>query len=421
MKRGGVYGRFRAMAAPGKKGSMGEQIHVTLARTREGVPGRLGLPGGVATGRLLARGVIAALILAQAGCLMDWLYGDIPTDVRMEPGVHAIEGLNTPFDEINATPSPPRLAVDAYLVFASNARSRGGEHTLEVGRLGVVQNPYSRRRVKQPPPPRIVAERIGPFPGVPESRHHVRGPTPLTSSRVPPRHYEEGYRHYLPMELMVTRETTPWRQGRGLPPGGVWSFDSDREGRRNLYYLDAEGEGHPFFGNLADADDAYATYDFERHELYFSSTRSGRFRIYRYRNTGGDPDLAGWLGDASRAAAIEPVTELDGGGNALAPFIEGDLLVFTSDRPGGHGGYDLYLSRRAGDAWGAPRNLQELMPEGVELNTADDELRASILVLGLEGFHTLRLLVFSSNRPGGQGGYDLYLTALPELDEEGKR
>jgi hypothetical protein len=41
------------------------------------------------------------------------------------------------------------------------------------------------------------------------------------------------------------------------------------------------------------------------------------------------------------------------------PFItpDGNLLLFTSDRPGGFGGYDLYVSTKINEVWSAPKNL----------------------------------------------------------------
>lgn len=55
---------------------------------------------------------------------------------------------------------------------------------------------------------------------------------------------------------------------------------------------------------------------------------------------------------------------------------------------------DLGCSRRDGDRWGAPRNL------GLTVNSASDEFRPSV--------SPHELLIFSSNRPGGKGGFDLY-------------
>lgn len=81
---------------------------------------------------------------------------------------------------------------------------------------------------------------------------------------------------------------------------------------------------------------------------------------------------------------------------ALSP--DGLSLYFASNRSGGLGGFDIYVSHRAGisDRWGAPVNL------GVVLNTADDEGNAAFSRDG-------RLLFFQSKRAGGLGGVDIWL------------
>jgi outer membrane protein OmpA-like peptidoglycan-associated protein/tetratricopeptide (TPR) repeat protein len=76
------------------------------------------------------------------------------------------------------------------------------------------------------------------------------------------------------------------------------------------------------------------------------------------------------------------------------------LLFFTSNRKGGIGGYDIYMSTREGDdKWSAPVNM------GPAVNTEYDE----------EGvfFHPDgRTLYFSSKGHSSMGGYDVFKTIL---------
>ncbi|WP_157092263.1 hypothetical protein [Thioalkalivibrio nitratireducens] len=254
---------------------------------------------------------------------MQAIYGNPPDRVVMEPKVHALAGLNTPFDEFNAVAIPPPLKLDTLLVFASNAATQGRRFEIETARLQLVQAPYSQRADGKAPAPRIRAERTGRFAGIPASGGNQLGPTPLSDTRVSGRIYDQPFPPHMTMSLDLEREPLPW-SGRGqLPDGAVWMFDSDHAGRRNLYFVDPQGRKQAFFGNRADADDAYASYDFERHVLYFSSNRSGRYRIYRYVNSDGNTRFARWLGDPARAAAIEPVPALNAEGNTLAPFVQG--------------------------------------------------------------------------------------------------
>ena len=87
------------------------------------------------------------------------------------------------------------------------------------------------------------------------------------------------------------------------------------------------------------------------------------------------------------------------------PFLldDGKTLLFTSDRPGGYGGFDLYLSRydEQTNIWGVPVNL------GPEVNTEGDEI-FPVLYKGR--------LLFASNGLPGFGGYDLFSAAY---DKEG--
>jgi outer membrane protein OmpA-like peptidoglycan-associated protein/tetratricopeptide (TPR) repeat protein len=69
------------------------------------------------------------------------------------------------------------------------------------------------------------------------------------------------------------------------------------------------------------------------------------------------------------------------------------ILIFSSDRPGGLGGMDLYYSLRIGDSWGAPVNM------GKSINTNNDEVFPYIVDNDL---------YFSSNGYPGQGGLDIF-------------
>jgi len=80
---------------------------------------------------------------------------------------------------------------------------------------------------------------------------------------------------------------------------------------------------------------------------------------------------------------------------------DGLLLIFTSDRPGGMGGLDLWASTRRDthDPWGEPFNL------GPRINSAADERGASLASDAVT-------LYLSSDRPGGYGLGDIWVTTL---------
>jgi hypothetical protein len=90
------------------------------------------------------------------------------------------------------------------------------------------------------------------------------------------------------------------------------------------------------------------------------------------------------------------------------PFIapDGLSLYFYSTRPGGYGGWDIWmttkqtLERNMEGYWRPPVNLGE---------PVNSEYRESSPTITADGL----TLAFSSNRPGGLGGYDIWLITRP--------
>lgn len=129
-------------------------------------------------------------------------------------------------------------------------------------------------------------------------------------------------------------------------------------------------------------------------ELYFVSRRSGDADIYRclHRTDGtwGEPQNLG-----------EPINTK---GTEMAPFLhpDGHTLYFSSDQHLGMGSFDLFMSRRGEDGkWQEPVNL------GFPINTQGDEINFFVAADGKTAF-------ISSQREGGNGGYDIYTFELPE-------
>lgn len=95
--------------------------------------------------------------------------------------------------------------------------------------------------------------------------------------------------------------------------------------------------------------------------------------------------------------------------NEWGPEISADdlFLYFCSDRPGGYGGYDLWMAGREtpNDPWNPAINL------GPVVNTDNAELAPNISADGLS-------LYFCSDRPGGYGGFDLWMATRVSLDDE---
>ena len=129
--------------------------------------------------------------------------------------------------------------------------------------------------------------------------------------------------------------------------------------------------------------------------LYFSSSRApaqGGFvpgEIYVSRRTDGG---------FGPAVAVEALN--DAAANDIQPSIrkDGRELVFSSDRGGGLGGPDIWVSTRdsTSDPWSTPVNL------GPSVNTGAAESRPSL------SWHAEQLLF--GRAPGPEGSSDIYVT-----------
>lgn len=82
--------------------------------------------------------------------------------------------------------------------------------------------------------------------------------------------------------------------------------------------------------------------------------------------------------------------------------IDGDKLFFASNRPGGFGGMDIWVSYRVGDSWSEPVNL------GAGVNSKGNEAFPFI--------HADNTLYYASDGMEGKGGLDLYYV-IPEGSE----
>jgi hypothetical protein len=102
----------------------------------------------------------------------------------------------------------------------------------------------------------------------------------------------------------------------------------------------------------------------------------------------------------------ENIEVLNSISNERCPFINGNFMVFCSDRTGGFGGFDLYYSYFMEGNWTEPVNF------GKEINSENDEFRP--ITMQVQGFNN-DLMVFSSNREGGQGGFDLYYVGINKI------
>lgn len=127
--------------------------------------------------------------------------------------------------------------------------------------------------------------------------------------------------------------------------------------------------------------------------LYFTSNRPG--------GKGGRDIWYSSLVDNKWTEAKNLGIPVNTKGNEGSPFIHanGQTLYFSSDQHPGFGANDLFMSQIADSGWSVPKNL------GYPLNTIAEESNIFVNAKGTMGF-------INSNRPGGLGKSDLYFFEL---------
>lgn len=147
--------------------------------------------------------------------------------------------------------------------------------------------------------------------------------------------------------------------------------------------------------------DAMVAFTPDLKEIYFTSNnymggkvRSSNLKIFRAN-----------LGVSGSRTNIMTLTINNDKFSTGHPFVskDGKKLYYISDMPGGYGGTDIYEVTINKGHYGAPKNL------GPTVNSKYKEYTPFV-----DG----DILYFSSNRPGGKGGYDIYMTKLDGSLEE---
>jgi Tol biopolymer transport system component len=153
----------------------------------------------------------------------------------------------------------------------------------------------------------------------------------------------------------------------------------------------AEPRVAPFSGRHPDSHPSVSP---DGRRLYFSSSRPVAGQARRdFDIWYAERDGAGRWGEARRVEG-----EVNTDANELAPAVTRDgTLYFWSVRPGGKGGADIYRARLVEGKYAAPENL------GDAVNSKANE--TDFYVAPDAG-----LIIFASNRPGGEGQSDLYVS-----------
>lgn len=239
---------------------------------------------------------------------------------------------------------------------------------------------------------------------------------PETYGYMPPKSYTGNFDFHLFRRINTGgNELGPFLRTYKNPDREVFMYASDSTGNLDIYFLHYtpyhgashayEGEG-PFKANLLNSShqDAYPTLTESGDQLLFTSDRNGSFDLFTVPVSSQNL-VTSLQSPPASAKGPAPISVLNSSADDKCPYINGPLLVFTSNRAGGFGGFDLYYSRLENGSWSAPVNF------GPAINTAYDEYRP--ITMGAEQFEN-DLLMFSSNRPKGAGGFDLYYVGIPK-------
>lgn len=139
-------------------------------------------------------------------------------------------------------------------------------------------------------------------------------------------------------------------------------------------------------------------------EYFPAITADGNTMIYSRVIDGNEDFLISTRSRSTDWTAAVPLStnintkEYNEGAQSLSP--DGKYLFFTGcNRPDGSGSCDIYVSHKSGKKWDRPFNL------GSVVNSKYWDSQPAISPDG-------NTLYFSSNRPGGLGGYDLWKTQL---------
>ncbi|PXY02938.1 hypothetical protein DF185_02255 [Marinifilum breve] len=150
-------------------------------------------------------------------------------------------------------------------------------------------------------------------------------------------------------------------------------------------------------------DDLYPCFNSDNTKIYFCSNREeDNFDFYSV-NVDPEIDLETLLSDDTMHE-VNKVEALSSTADDKCPFIFGNKMVFASNREGGFGGYDLYYCNYENGKWSQPINF------GEGINSEFDEYRPILIDEGVS--YTQSMMVFSSNRTGGKGGFDLYFVGI---------
>ncbi|MEQ9424793.1 MAG: OmpA family protein [Cyclobacteriaceae bacterium] len=159
---------------------------------------------------------------------------------------------------------------------------------------------------------------------------------------------------------------------------------------------------HVYFGNYTNASvSEFDNYEYKlpggRPKSHFAITINEDRIAFTQLNNNSTLDIFESVKSGDKWGDAAFVDNVNSEFNEDSPFYseDGQLLYYSSEGFDAVGGLDIMVSTFDGSGWSEPVNL------GHPINSVDNELHFSSNTAGTKGY-------FSSDRVGGEGGYDIY-------------
>jgi Tol biopolymer transport system component len=148
------------------------------------------------------------------------------------------------------------------------------------------------------------------------------------------------------------------------------------------------------------------TDDFNAHPTL---SPSGRFIVFASERAGGRGGTDLWISmrdeNGDWQQPVNMGDALNSPADEVSPYFAAeDSLYFASNGFGGKGGFEIFLVTRSGSKWQTPVPV-------TELNSEYDDYDFTML----PSLNGAMMCVFASNRAGGRGGIDLYASRLSSV------
>ncbi len=224
-------------------------------------------------------------------------------------------------------------------------------------------------------------------------------------------------------DVMVTRKNgSQWgvSQSAGIPTpvtngvrSNIGSVGLSPDGQKLLVYIGTTANSADIYASSLQGDkwgapaklgrevnstyqESSASFTPDEKVVYFASNRPGGLGGLDIYKSEKQPD-GSWGAPVNLGPTVN--TKYD----EEAPFIHPDkkTLYFTSNGPTAMGGTDIFKTVNEKGKWSTPANL------GSPINSVYNDSYFALSADGKKGY-------FSSDRPGGKGGSDIYFLGIPE-------